>query len=172
MRLYAGRVPVIAAEILKALLDDEDISVNDKAEAELDVQAVLKEYLRLEREITDKAKDLLQKRNLPYEQFGKIKRSMAKEKNFGLGDDGLEWMTTQIIESFMQSMHVEEIFAEDGVLRKKMVDILKKHMTVDDEVDAEVRRRIKNLEEGTATWEVEYQKALDQIKKNRRLDEK
>ena len=81
-------------------------------------------------------------------------------------------MTTQMIESFMQSMHVEEIFAEDSVLRKKMVDILKKHMTVDDEVDAEVRRRIKNLEEGTATWEVEYQKALDQIRKNRKLDEK
>ncbi len=172
MRLYAGKVPVIAAEIIKALLDDEDISVKDRAEAELDVQAVLKEYLRLEREITDKAKDLLQKRNLPYEQFGKIKRSLAKEKSFGLGDDGLEWMTTQMIESFMQSMHVEEIFAEDSVLRKKMVDILKKHMTVDDDVDAEVRRRIKNLEEGTATWEVEYQKALDQIKKNRRLDEK
>jgi uncharacterized protein len=172
MRLYAGKIPVIGAEIIKALLDDEDISVNNRAEAELDVQAVLKEYLRLEREITDKAKDLLQKRNLPYEQFGKVKRSMAKEKSFGLGDDGLEWMTTQMIESFMQSMHVEEIFAEDSVLRKKMVDILKKHMTVDDEVDAEVRRRIKNLEEGTATWEVEYQKALDQIKKNRRLDEK
>jgi hypothetical protein len=172
MRLYAGKVPVIAAEIIKALLDDEDISVTNRAEADLDVQAVLKEYLRLEREITDKAKDLLQKRNLPYEQFGKIKRSMAKEKSFGLGDDGLEWMTTQMIESFMQSMHVEEIFSEDSVLRKKMGDILKKHMTVDDEVDLEVRRRIKNLEEGTATWEVEYQKALDQIKKNRRLDEK
>jgi len=67
---------------------------------------------------------------------------------------------------------VEEIFADDATLRKRMVDVLKKHMMVDDEVDAEVRRRIKNLEEGTATWEVEYQKALDQIKKNRRLDEK
>ena len=81
-------------------------------------------------------------------------------------------MTTQIIESFMQSTHVEEIFADDATLRKRMADILKKHMQVDDEIDAEVRRRIKNLEEGTATWEVEYQKALDQIKKNRRLDEK
>ena len=80
-------------------------------------------------------------------------------------------MTTQMIESFMQSPHVEEVFAEDAVLRKKMTDILKKHMQIDDEIDAEVRRRIKNLEEGTATWEVEYQKALDQIKKNRHLGE-
>jgi hypothetical protein len=172
MRLYAGKIPVIGAEIIKALVDAEEISVTDRAEAELDVQAVLKEYLRVEREITDKAKDLLQKRNLPYEQFGKVKRSLANEKSFGLGEEGLEWMTTQIIESFMQSLHVDEIFADDAGLRKRMVDILKKHMLVDDEVDAEVRRRIKNLEEGTATWEVEYQKALEQIKKNRRLDEK
>ena len=131
MRLYAGKIPVIAGEIVKALVDGEDLSVLDRGETELDVQAVLKEYLRLEREVTEKAKDLLQKRNLPYEHFGKIKRQM----------------------------------------RKRMTDILKKHMQIDDEIDAEVRRRIKNLEEGTATWEVEYQKALDQIKKNRRLDE-
>jgi hypothetical protein len=171
MRLYAGKIPVIAAELVKALVDGDDLSVLNRSEAELDIQAVLKEYLRLERECTEKAKDLLQKRNLPYEHFGKIKRQIANEKAFGLGDEGLDWMTTQMIESFMQSPHVEEVFAEDAILRKKMTDILKRHMQIDDEIDAEVRRRIKNLEEGTATWEVEYQKALDQIKKNRRLDE-
>jgi len=171
MRLYTGKIPVISTEVIKTLIDAGDMSVLDRNEAELDVQAVLKEYLRLEREVTEKAKDLLQKRNLPYEQFGKIKRQMANEKNFALGDEGLDWITNQVIESFMQSPHVEEVFSDDATLRKKMADILKRHMQIDDEIDAEVRRRIKNLEEGTATWEVEYQKALDQIKKNRRLDE-
>jgi hypothetical protein len=172
MRLYAGKIPVIAAEIVKTLLDNDELSVLDRGESELDIQAVLKEYLRLERECTEKAKDFLQKRNLPYEHFGKVKRQIAAEKAFSLGDESLDWITTQIIESFMQSPHVEEVFADDATLRKRMTDILKKHMQIDDEIDAEVRRRIKNLEEGTATWEVEYQKALDQIKKNRRLDEK
>jgi hypothetical protein len=171
MRLYVGKIPVIAAEIVKALLESKDLSVLDRGESELDIQAVLKEYLRLERECTEKAKDLLQKRNLPYENFGKVKRQIAAEKGFGYGDESLDWITTQIIESFMQSPHVEEVYAEDAVLRKKMADILKRHMHVDEEIDAEVRRRIKNLEEGTATWEVEYQKAVDQIKKNRRLDD-
>jgi hypothetical protein len=171
MRLYAGKIPVIAAEIVKTLVDNDELSVLDRGESELDVQAVLKEYLRLDRECTEKAKDLLQKRNLPYEHFGKIKRQLAAEKAFALGDESLDWMTTQMIESFMQSPHVEEVFADDAILRKRMTDILKKHMQIDDEIDAEVRRRIKNLEEGTATWEVEYQKALGQIKKNRRLDE-
>ena len=170
MKLYSGKIPVIGAEIVRALVDGGDIAVTDRGEAELDVQAVLKEYLRLDKEITEKSKDLLQKRNLPYEQFGKVKRVMATEKGFGLGDDALEWMTNQMIESFMQSPHVEEVFVEDTVLRRKMTDVLKRHMMVEDELDAEVRRRIKNLEEGTSTYEIEYQKALEQIKRNRGLE--
>ena len=162
---------MVGTEIVKSLVDAGDIEVTDRTEAEMDVQAVLKEYLRVDREITEKAKDLLQKRNLPYEQFGKIKRTLAGEKAFGLGEDGLEWMTTQMIESFMQSPHIEEIYVDDSILRKLMSDILKKHMQVDEELDEEVRRRIKNLEEGTSTWEVEYSKVLDQIKRNRGLDQ-
>jgi uncharacterized protein len=171
MRLYSGKIPAVGAEIVKGLVEAGDIEVTDRAEAEMDVQAVLKEYLRLDREITEKTKDVLQKRNLPYEQFGKVKRALAGEKGFGLGDEGLDWMTTQMIESFMQSPHIEEIFVDDSVLRKRMTDVLKKHMQVDEELDEEVRRRIKNLEEGTSTWEVEYSKVLDQIKRNRGLDQ-
>ena len=170
MRLYSGKIPTVGSEIVKNLVEAGDIEVTDRAEAEMDVQAVLKEYIRLDREITEKTKDVLQKRNLPYEQFGKVKRALAGEKAFGLGEDGLEWMTTQMIESFMQSQHIEEVFVEDGVLRRKMADILKRHMMVEEELDAEVRRRIKNLEEGTSTWDVEYQKALEQIKRNRGLE--
>jgi hypothetical protein len=170
MRLYSGKIPTIAAEIVKVLVDAGDVAVVDKGETEMDAQAVLKEYLRLDREITEKTKDILQKRGLPYEQFGKVKRTLAHEKGMGLGEEGLEWMTNQMIESFMQSPHVEEIFAEDGVLRKRMADVLKKHMLVDEELDEEVRRKIKNLEEGTATWEIEYNKVLDQMKRNRGLD--
>jgi hypothetical protein len=170
MRLYSGKIPTVGADLVKALTEAGDIEVTDKAEAEMDVQAVLKEYIRLDREITDKAKDVLQKKNLPYEQFGKVKRTLAGEKAFGLGEDGLEWMTTQMIESFMQSPHIAEIFVDDSVLRKRMADILKKHMQVDEELDEEVRRRIKNLQEGTSTWEVEYSRVLDQIKRNRGLD--
>jgi uncharacterized protein len=170
MRLYSGKIPSVGAEIVKALVEAGDIEVEDRAEAEMDVQAVLKEYIRVEREITDKAKDILQKKNLPYEQFGKVKRTLAGEKAFGLGDDGLEWMTTQMLESFMQSPHIAEIFSDDATMRKRMADVRKKHMQVDDELDEEVRRRIKNLQEGTSTWEVEYGKVLDQIKRNRGLD--
>jgi len=170
MRLYSGKIPTVGSDIVKSLVDAGDIEVTDRGEAEMDVQAVLKEYVRLDREITEKTKDVLQKRGLPYEQFGKVKRALAHEKGLGLGEEGLEWMTSQMIESFMQSPHIDEIFAEDAALRKRMADVLKKHMQVDEELDEEVRRKIRNLEEGTATWEIEYQKVLDQMKRNRGLE--
>jgi hypothetical protein len=170
MRLYSGKIPAVANEIIRTLTDASDIEVGDAEEAQLDVEAVLKEYLRTEREITDKTKDLLESRGLPYDQFGKVKRAVAEERGFGLGEEGLGWICNQILETFMQSAHIEEIYADDATLRRKMRDILKKHMAVDEALDEEVRRRIRNLQEGTATWDVEYQKVLEQIKRNRGLE--
>ncbi len=170
MRLYSAKIPAVASEIIRSLSEAGDIEVGDVGEAQLDVEAVLKEFLRMEREITDRTKDLLESRSLPYDQFGKVKRAVAEERGFGLGEESLNWICNQILETFMQSAHVDEIYADDAIMRRKMRDILKKHMQVDEALDEEVRRRIKNLQEGTATWEIEYQKVLEQIKRNRGIE--
>jgi hypothetical protein len=49
-------------------------------------------------------------------------------------------------------------------LRRKIKDICKKHMMVDEAIDQEVRDRIKNIEEGSQAWDVEYAKVLEQVK--------
>jgi uncharacterized protein len=170
MKLYTGKIPTIAQEMIHSLVQSEEIEVNDAQEAQLDVEAVLKEYVRMDREITDKAKDLLEQRKLPYGQFGKLKRALADERGFALGEEATNWIANQILETFMQSQHVEEVYADDVVLRKKLKEILRKHMAVDEELDQEVRRRIKNLEEGTQAWELEYQKAMEQIKRKHGLE--
>jgi hypothetical protein len=164
MRLYAAKVPVIAGELIRNLVETNDIEVQNKAEVELDVGAVLKEYIRVDRELTDKAKDVLEQRKLAYGQFGKIKRALADEKEFGLGEEGLSWICNQLLETFMHSPNVDEVYADDATLRRHIKDVLKKHMAVDAELDAEVRQRIRNLEEGTATWELEYGRVMDQIR--------
>jgi hypothetical protein len=165
MKLYTGKIPTIGNEIIHSLVEANDIEVNDANEAQLDVEAVLKEYVRMDRECTDKAKDLVEQRKLPYGAFGKVKREIAEQRGFALGEEATLWITNQILETFMQSAHVDEVFADDVMLRKKVRDILKRHMAVDEELDQEVRRRIKNLEEGTQTWEVEYAKVMEQVKR-------
>jgi hypothetical protein len=170
VKLYTAKIGTIAEETIRSLVADGDIEVGDAHEAQLDIEAILKEYVRLDRELTDKAKDLMEQRNLPYGQFGKLKRSMAEERQFALGEEATAWMANQILESFMVSAHVDEVFADDAVLRKKVRDVLRKHMAVDEELDQEVRRRIKNLEEGTAAWDVEYARAMEQIKRKHGLE--
>ena len=170
MKLYSGKIPTIAEETIKLLADAGDIEVTNAKEAQLDVESVLKEYLRLDRETTDRAKDTLEKKKLPYDQFGKLKRAMAEERGLGIGEEASLWIANQILETFMHSQHVEEVFADDATLRKKLRDLLKKHMKVDDELDEEVRRRIKNLVEGTQTWDIEYAKVLEQMKRKHGLE--
>jgi hypothetical protein len=171
VKLYTGKIPTIAAEMIQSLVQSSDIEVVDANEAQLDIESVLKEYVRMDRECTDKAKDLLEQRKLPYGQFGKLKRAIAEERGFALGEEATSWIANQILETFMQSPHVDEVFADDTTLRKKLKEILKKHMMVDEELDQEVRRRIKNLEEGTQTWDLEYAKVMDQIKRKHGLNE-
>src|SRR6478609_8099844 len=125
MKLYTGKIGSIAQEVIQSMSQAQDIEVNDAQEAQLDVEAVLKEYVRMDREITDKAKDLLEQRKLPYGQFGKLKRALAEERGFALGEESTMWIANQILETFMQSQHVEEVYADDVVLRKKLKEILK-----------------------------------------------
>jgi hypothetical protein len=170
MRLYSSKIPEVAGEILSELTKAGDIEVGDSEEARLDVEAVLREYLRTDRELTERAKDILEQKKLPYGQFGKVKRSVAEEKGFGLGEEALNWICNQLLETFMHSRHVDEVFADDATLKRRVKDVLRKHMMVDTELDEEVRRRIKNLQEGTQTWEVEYAKVMEQIKRKHGIE--
>jgi hypothetical protein len=64
---------------------------------------------------------------------------------------------------------VEEVYTEDHTLRKKVFQIFKKHLDVDDEIDREARARLKHLQEGTSAWDVEYQKTVELLRRSRGL---
>lgn len=171
MKLYAGKIDTIATEIIARLVQDEDIEVTDRHEAELDVASVLKEYMRLDRDLTERTKDILEIRGLPHSAFSRTKRTLAEKQDFGLGEEGMSWICTQLMETFMQSRHVDEIFADDTALRRKVKEVLRTHMSVDEELDQQVRQRIKNLQEGTHAWEIEYGRVMEQMKQKYGLKE-
>jgi len=167
MRLFSSKVPVIAAEIVRKLVAEEDLEAESPSEVEKDVEAVLNEYLRLEREVTTKTKELMDGRKLPPTEFGRVKKSVAEQKGLKLGEDVIDFLLDQLVESFLYSNNVDEVFGADVDLRRKMAPILKKHMAVDDELDREVRGRLKHLEEGTPAWEIEYSKTLELVKRSK-----
>lgn len=169
MRLFIGKVPVIAQEIVRTLTEGGDIETPAPNEVQADLESVLKEYLRQERRVTDEAKNRMEIRGLPYAELGRMKAQVAKDLRLAIGEDTLPFLLEQILEMLFHSNNVEEVFAEDNVLRKKITAILRRHMDVEQELDREVRSKIKNLEEGTAAFETEYARVMDQIKRNKRL---
>ncbi|MBZ5713299.1 DUF507 family protein [Nannocystis pusilla] len=170
MRLYSSKISTIVEAVNKSLVEAGDLEVSDREEFKRDVESILKEYRRKDRELTDRAKDELERKKLAYSDLFKVKRSMAEEQDFGIGEEALNWIANQLLELFMQSKFVSEIYAEDSVIRKKLKEILRRHMQADEDLDREVRRHLKHLTENTSTFEIEYQKQLELIKRKHGLD--
>ena len=172
MRLYRGKIPVISEEMVEQLVKDGDIEVESGMipEVQLDVEAVLKEFQRVDRAILEQAKDMVANRGLDFSHTYRIRKTIAERRGFGLGDQAYSWILEQLIEVLLHSKNVEEVFSEDHDLRRKMRDILKRHTEMDRDLDREVRAKIRNLEEGTQNWDVEYDRVMSDIRKNKKLE--
>jgi hypothetical protein len=169
MRLYRGKIETIAEDVIRTLKEQGSVELESEVEARQDIEAVLKEYLRLEREIVDDAKNRMEVRGLGYTQLGKVKGQVSKERGAPSQDEVLPYLLDQIMNILFHSNNVAEIFAEDVDLRKTITPILRKHMEVDSDLDREVRTKIKNLQEGTTDFDVEYARVMEQVKQKRGL---
>jgi hypothetical protein len=171
MRVYPKLVPIIAREVIQRLTQDSDIEVEAirVADAELDLAAIMREYLANEERVNQATREALERRGYDFSKFNQVKREMADVRGFKLGDDGIEFLINQMLEFLLISRNVEEVFSDDTVMRPKVLQVMKKHLDVDEDIDREARGRLKHLQEGTSAYEIEYQKVLEQIRRARGL---
>ncbi len=171
MKLYPKAIPAIARDVVAALMADGDIEVETLriADAEQDMAAVMKEYLAAEERVNQATREALERRGYDHSKFNQVKREMADVRGFKMGDDGIDYMINQMLEFLLISRNIEEVYGEDPPMRKKIYSAFKKHLEVDEEIDREARGRLKHLAEGTQAWEIEYQKAVEAIRRNRGL---
>jgi len=169
MRLHSAKVPEIAAQIVKSLVDAGDIESESPKEVELDVRSVLEQYIRDEQEVSDKAKDLVAARGLPQTELARVKKALADERKIKLGDDAVDYLLDQLVQMLMHSGNVDEVFAEDVELRRKMREPLRRQAALEEELQAEVRGRLKHVKEGTTMWEIEYRRMMEEIKRRKGL---
>ena len=171
MRLYPKVIPTIAREVVQTLMQDGDIEVETLriADAEMDMAAIMKEYLAAEERVNAATREALERRGYDHSRFNQVKREMADVRGFKMGDEGIEYVIGQMIEFLLISRNVEEVYSEDHALRKKVFQIFKKHLDVDEEIDREARARLKHLQEGTTAFDVEYQKTIELLRRSRGL---
>lgn len=166
MKIYRKVIPKISKDIVRALLANHVIEVEDghRDEAELDVAGVLVDYLNQLDRLNNDARDALGRHNLGIEHLGRVKRSLADARKIVLGDEALDHVLDKMVEALFDSSHIEEIYGEDHEIRAQMRASMSKYLGVDEELDREVRGRLKNLREGTSEWEVEYNRLIDQMR--------
>jgi len=171
MRLYPKVIPVISRETIQQLMQDGDIEVEPMriADAEMDLSAIMREYLTNEERVNQATREALERRGYDHSKFNQVKREMADVRGFKMGDEGIEYVVNQMIEFLLISRNVEEVFAADNVIRQKIFAVMKKHLDVDEEIDREARARLKHLQEGTSAFDIEYNKTVEQIRRARGL---
>jgi uncharacterized protein len=171
MRLYPKVIPIISREGILQLTQDGDIEVEVTrvADAEMDLSAIMREYLANEERVNQATREALERRGYDYSKFNQVKREMADVRGFKMGDEGIEYVINQMIEFLLISRNVEEVFSADNVLRAKIFSVMKKHLDVDEEIDKEARSRLKHLQEGTSAFDIEYNKTVEQIRRARGL---
>ncbi|MBN1962027.1 MAG: DUF507 family protein [Deltaproteobacteria bacterium] len=166
MKIYRRVIPKIAKDVIRALLAGRAIEVEDghRDEAELDVAGIIVDYMDALDKLKHDALDALQRHKLPADMLGRVKQSLAQNRKIVTGEGAFEHIVNRVIEGLFDSKHIEEIFVEDHELRKIVQVAIQKYLGVDEELDREVRGRLKNLREGTSEWEVEYGRLIEQMR--------
>lgn len=169
MRLFSGKITPLSEELVKALAEGGELECEDRKEVVRDIESVFSSYLMTDREVTEKTKSTLESRGLPQSEYGRIRKIIAEQKGIKVGEDMLDHLLDQCIEMLLHSNNVDEVFGGDHDLRRRMRPILKKYLAADEELDAEVRGKLKHVQEGTRTWEVEYKRIAGDIQRRKGL---
>ena len=169
MRLFAGQIAPIAQEVVRSLTAAGDIETENPKEVTLDVESVMKQYLAAEKEVNDRTRELLERTGRGSTEYSRVRVQIAEQKGIKVGDEMLDYLLDQVVEIFHHSANVEEIFAEDVEMRRKMAQIFKRHLAQDAELDTEVRAQLRHMTEGSRTWDIEYARVMEQVKRKKGL---
>ncbi len=167
MKLYKTKVPIIAAEGIGRLIDDGDIEVEPerRKEAEEDLISIMEDYLRRDSALRESIKDYMSSHGIPYGDYGRIRSRMADERGHPLGDDVERYLVRQFTEILMITPNVEEVYEDDRVIYKKLMEVAKGHHVDEQAIRDEARTKIKNIKEGTVEFEIAMRNAVIEAKK-------
>ena len=171
MKLYRVKIGPIAHDVIQTLNDTALIEVDPekRQEAELDLVAIMEEYLRRDSALREAVRENMSAHNIPYEQYGKVRSKMAEEWGHPTGDDVERFLSRQMVENFMISHFVTEVFADDKEIFKKILQILVKNDVDEGALRAEAQERIQNIPEGTVDYELALNRAMKEVKKRHGL---
>lgn len=171
MKLYRSRIGTIARAVYDRLVNEGDLEVpaESREEAEQDLVAIMDSYLRRDMDLREAVREEMEKKAVPYDQYGKTRGEVADRWSHPVGDDVERFLARQFVENFMISKFVEEVYAEDREIYKKILDVMKAHDVDERALRAEAEERIKNIPEGSVERQDALNRALKEVRKRHGL---
>lgn len=171
MKLYKARIPTIAHDVIETLCNEEaiEVAVENRAEAEKDLVAILEEYLRRDNDIRENVREHMSHFAVPYNEYGKVRSQLAERAGHPTGDEVQRYLARQFLENFMISRFVDEVFADDRDLLRRTREIIEKYDVDERALRTEAQEQIRNVAEGTVDYEIAMSKAMRDVKKRHGL---
>lgn len=179
MRLPDRLIELIAEAIVKGLAHDERIlELEDELTFKKKIIGIFKKAQEEERILDDKAKevlkknlDILEKEGIDYRTaFQAVKRKLAEEMNINIDRrERLNQIVNRIMDLIMTDETVD-IYEDPPVIRGKIRKIVMEALRIEEEIEKEVRRRIKkysrDILEGSPEWNILWRRIYeDELKK-------
>lgn len=171
MKLYKAKIPDIARAVIESLCKEGAIEVlqENRHEAEQDIVAILEEYLRRDNDLREEVREYMSAASLPYDQYGRTRTQLAERSGHPTGDDVQRFLARQTVENFMISRFVDEVYAEDKDLYKRVREIIEGFDVDERALRQEAAEQVKNLSEGTVDYEIALSKAMRDVKRRHGL---
>jgi hypothetical protein len=110
------------------------------ADAELDMAAIMREYLANEERVNQATREALERRGYDFSKFNQVKREMADVRGFKLGDDGVEFLINQMLEFLLDLAERRGgLFRRHCRCAPSFLQIMKKHLDIDEDIEREAR---------------------------------
>ncbi|MCX8164381.1 MAG: DUF507 family protein [Aquificaceae bacterium] len=182
MRLPEKLVDRIVDRIIKELYETEKlIEPEDLYTFKKKIIAIFKEAEEQEKLLDDKTKEILKEKlelleetSLDYRTAYKTIRSkLAEEMNIHTSRRERMNQIAQRIRDMIMEDPTVEIYEEPGLIRSRIKDILMEAVKEEEEIDKEVRERIRSysrrIVEGTPEWNHLYRRIYEDALKRRGL---
>ena len=170
MLLPPHKVTDVAREMFQLLRQSELIDTDLPREVQLDLEAVLNQYIKTEQDLVTRARQTIESRGLTNRDYNRVLQGLAEQKGVKVGDEGMDYLLEQLLEMVLNSSNIEEIYGEDHEIRRELRIPLRKLGEQREKVEREVRSSVRPAEaEGSPVWEMEYQKMMEDIRRRRGL---
>ena len=171
MKLYKGKIPVIAQEVITKLVDNEELEIDPeyRNEAEKDLISIMNAYLHAENRLRAEVKDYMAVHKISYDQKGEIRRKISKEMSHPIGDKVMPFLASQLNQIILNSPNFEEVYADDRAIQKVIFDVLRAHNVNEKELYEEARAKLLHLSENSMEFQIRFPEALNDVRRKRGL---